>query len=238
MPTKAKNSFASIYHPAPDDSPKLDNDDTMFCQEMVGMLCWVLELGCVDINLEVSLMSSHTTNPGIGHMNALIHIFAYLKQKPKLIIHFYPRHHYINEDRFIKCDCQDTYPGATEDFPVDLPPPLGNYITTTCFVDARHGSNLLNRSSHTGILLFLNLAQSTGTVSGSEFIALKTAVEIIIAFRFKLRCFGIPIDGPTNVLCDNETMCNNTRSHDSRLNKKHNAIAFHKSREAVAASFI
>ena len=39
-------------------------------------------------------------------------------------------------------------------------------------------------------------------------------------------------------MCDNETVCNNTRSPDSRLNKKHNAIAFHKSREAVAANVI
>ena len=73
---------------------------------------------------------------------------------------------------------------------------------------------------------------------GSEFIALKTAVEMIIAFRFKLRCFGVPIDGPTNVMCDNETVCNNTRIPDSRLNKKHNTIAFHKLREAVAANVI
>ena len=37
MPTKAKNPFASIYHPELDDSPELDLDDTRFCQEMVGM---------------------------------------------------------------------------------------------------------------------------------------------------------------------------------------------------------
>ena len=125
---------------------------------------------------------------------------------------------------------------------------LGNKVTITYFVDVSHGSNLLNRCLHTGILLFLNRApihwysksQRTAESStfGSEFIALKTAVEMIIVFRFKLRCFDVSIDWPTNVLCDNETVCNNTRSPDSRLNKKHNAIAFHKSREAVAASII
>jgi len=104
MPTKAKNLFSSIYHPELDDSPELDNDDTRFCQEIVGMLRLAVELGRIDINLEVSLMSSYTTNPRIGYMNALIHIFAYTKQKPKLIIAFDPRHPYINEARFIKCD--------------------------------------------------------------------------------------------------------------------------------------
>ena len=39
-------------------------------------------------------------------------------------------------------------------------------------------------------------------------------------------------------MCDNETVCNNTMTPDSRLNKKHNAIAFHKSRETVAADVI
>ena len=72
----------------------------------------------------------------------------------------------------------------------------------------------------------------------SEFIALKTAVETIIAFRFKLRCFGVPIEGPINILYDNETVWNNTRTPDSRLNKKHNAISFHKLRETVAAHIV
>ena len=57
-------------------------------------------------------------------------------------------------------------------------------------------------------------------------------------FVSSLGVFCIPIDGPTNVMCDNETVCNNTRTPDSRLNKKHNAIAFHKSREAVATDVI
>ena len=42
MPTKAKNPFESISHPELDDSPGLDNDDTRFCQEMVGMLRWAV----------------------------------------------------------------------------------------------------------------------------------------------------------------------------------------------------
>ena len=63
-------------------------------------------------------------------------------------------------------------------------------------------------------------------------------VEMIIAFRFKRRCFGVPIEGPTNILCDNKTVCNSTRNLDSTLNKKHNAIVFHKSRETIAAHII
>ena len=81
MPAKAKNPFASVYHPELDDSPVLNANDTRLYQEMIGMLRWAVELGRIDINLEVSLMSSHTTNPRTGHMNDLIHIFEFLNTK-------------------------------------------------------------------------------------------------------------------------------------------------------------
>ena len=41
---------------------------------------------------------------------------------------------------------------------------------------------------------------------GSEYIAMKTAVEIIKALRYKLRTFGIEIDGPVDVFCDIESV--------------------------------
>ena len=73
---------------------------------------------------------------------------------------------------------------------------------------------------------------------GSEFVALKISVELIEALRYKLRMFGIPIDGPTNVVCDNEAVTKNTIHPESTLKKKHNAIAYHRAREAVAAGTI
>ena len=53
---------------------------------------------------------------------------------------------------------------------------------------------------------------------------------MLIGLRFKLRCFGIPIDGPSNVMCDNEAVTKNVRTPQSTLSKKHNAVAFHKCR--------
>jgi hypothetical protein len=38
---------------------------------------------------------------------------------------------------------------------------------------------------------------------GSEFIALRIAKELIVALRYKLRMFGVPVHGPANVFCDN-----------------------------------
>jgi hypothetical protein len=50
--------------------------------------------------------------------------------------------------------------------------------------------------------------------------------------------FGVPIDGPSNVFCDNNGVVKNTSIPESTLQKKHNAINYHAIREAVAAGII
>ena len=50
--------------------------------------------------------------------------------------------------------------------------------------------------------------------------------------------FGVPIDGPTNIFCDNEAVTNNTLVPESTLKKKHHSIAYHRCREAVAAGTV
>ena len=50
--------------------------------------------------------------------------------------------------------------------------------------------------------------------------------------------FGVPIEGPTNVFCDNDAVCKNTTLPESTLKKKHHSIAYHRCREAVAAGTV
>jgi hypothetical protein len=73
---------------------------------------------------------------------------------------------------------------------------------------------------------------------GSEFIVAKIAVEQIESLRYKLRMFGIPVDGPANVYCDNNSAVINSTKPESTLKKKHNAIAYHKVREVIAQGII
>ena len=137
------------------------------------------------------------------------------------------------------------YHDAREQVPNDMPPPRGYSVLTHCFVDADHASNTVTGRSQTGILIFLNKApivwyskrQNTVETSKfeSEFIAMRMAVEHIEALRYKLRMFGIPIEGPTNVFCDNEAVFKNTTIPESTLKKKHNSICYHHCHEAVAA---
>jgi len=45
---------------------------------------------------------------------------------------------------------------------------------------------------------------------GSEFIAMRIATDIIVSLCYKLRMFGVPLLGPANVFCDNQSVVNNT----------------------------
>jgi hypothetical protein len=50
--------------------------------------------------------------------------------------------------------------------------------------------------------------------------------------------FGVPIDGPANVFCDNAGVVKNTSRPESTLQKRHNAINYHAVREAAAAKIL
>ena len=67
---------------------------------------------------------------------------------------------------------------------------------------------------------------------------MRVARDQISALRIKLKCFGIPIDGPTNLFCDNNAVVKNVSLPESTLSKKHNAVNFHIIRESVAAKMI
>jgi hypothetical protein len=73
---------------------------------------------------------------------------------------------------------------------------------------------------------------------GSKMVALRICKEFIVAMRYKLRMFGVPIEGPANVFCDNHGVVKNTSMLESTLMKKHNAINYNAVREAVAAGIL
>jgi hypothetical protein len=184
----------------------------------------------------------------VGHLEAVYHIFAYLRKKPTCTIVFDEKEAQIDEMTFTNPDWKDFYQDAEEAIPPNMPEPLGKSVTVSAFVDADHAGNLLTRRSTTGVLIFVNKApiiwyskrQNTVETStfGSEFVALRIGTELIEALRYKLRMFGVPIDGPANVFCDNNAVVKNTTLPESTLSKKHNAICYHRVREAVAAGTI
>jgi hypothetical protein len=248
LPGKCVTPFSCSYEPWMETSAELKADGVQYFQELIGVLRWAVEIGRVDILLEVSLLSTYLAMPREGHLEQALHIFGYLKTHYKRKLAFDPEHPNISEDRFRKCDWSEFYRDAEEAIPDNMPAPRGKSVTTHCFVDANHAGDKSTRRSQSGILLFANKApiiwyskrQNSVEAStfGSEFTAMKNAIELIESLRYKLRMFGIPVEGSTNVFCDNEAVCKNTTKPESVLSKKHHSISYHRGREAVAAGTI
>jgi hypothetical protein len=146
-------------------------------------------------------------------------------------------------------DWKEFYGDIEEELPPNTPEPRGHSVNTSAFVDANHAGNVITRRSHSGIFLFVQNApiiryskrQNTveAATFGSEFVALRICKELIVALRYKLRMLGVPIDGPTNVFCDNRGVVRNASIPESTLmKKKHNAINYHAVREAAAAGIL
>ena len=101
---------------------------------------------------------------------------------------------------------------------------------------------MANRRSHYGIIIYVNnvpniwYSKQQNTVEassfGSDFVSLRISTEVIEALRYKLRCFGIPVEGPAEVFCDTMSIIKNYSIPTSVLNKRHNEICYHGVREA------
>ena len=79
MSKKPGTPIPTFYSPEIDITPSLISTDAAYYQSLVGILRWIVELGRVEICLEVSLKSSHLALPSEGHLDKLFHIFAYHK---------------------------------------------------------------------------------------------------------------------------------------------------------------
>ncbi|KAI2500467.1 Reverse transcriptase (RNA-dependent DNA polymerase) [Fragilaria crotonensis] len=250
LKSTARNPFPSGYKPELDVTPELNDELASRFLQLVGILRWAIELGRIDIFVELSQLSQHQALPRKGHLEAIYHIFAYLKKHENgARIVFDPKTPTIDERVFNSdADWSDFYGDVCEEMPPNMPEPKGKSVSISCFVDANHAGNAITRRSHTGIIIYVQNApilwfskrQNTVESSsfGSEFVALRTAKDMIVALRYKLRMFGVPIDGPANVFCDNNGVVKNTTIPESMLAKKHNAINYHVIREAVAAKIL
>ena len=67
---------------------------------------------------------------------------------------------------------------------------------------------------------------------------MRQAIDLVRGLRYKLRMFGIPIEGPSDVFCDNESVFKNVSRPESTLSKKQHSISYHSCREAVASKVI
>ena len=83
---------------------ELGEDDAAYYHYLIGMMIWIVELGRVDINTEVLMLSSHLDLPQSVHLDAVFHIFAYLKKKHNSEMVYAPTEVEFDSDAFPKED--------------------------------------------------------------------------------------------------------------------------------------
>jgi hypothetical protein len=93
------------YHPAENTSAELDAEGLRCYQELIGVLRWAVEIGRLDILLEISLLSSHLALPRKGHLEQVCHIFAYLKHGSRRPIYLDPSHPSISKTSYWRHLC-------------------------------------------------------------------------------------------------------------------------------------
>ena len=104
------------------------------------------------------------------------------------------------------------------------------------YVYSDHAGDTATRRSKTDFVILLNVApiywkskkQNSGETCafGSEFCAMKQATEYVKVFPYKLRMMVIPVEDPTFIYGDNQSVLANTTMPKSMLKKKTQSIAY------------
>jgi hypothetical protein len=136
------------------------------------------------------------------------------------------------------------YGNMEEAIPPNMPPPLVKDVDLCMMVDSDHAGEKRTRCSHTGFIIFCNLApmiwlskqQATieTSVFGADFVAMKHRIKTLRGLRYKIRMMGIPLFGPMYIYGDNKFQVTNSSRSESTLKKKCNSICYHAIRELVA----
>lgn len=233
------------YHPELDDSNYLGDDEVSKYRMLVGSMSWAVTLGRFDVMFASITMARYNAMPREGHLKTCLRIFGYLKHHQKGAIRsdiVMPELPGIENEG--GKNWNQLYPDAEEKLPLDAPEPKGKPVKTWCMVDADHAHDVETRRSVTGVLFFLNgtpvkwysKRQHTVETStyGSEITAMKIAIEITMEMRYKLRMLGVPVEGPTDILGDNQAVIINCSRPESMLKKKSHSISWNYARESVA----
>ena len=251
MECQLKNYHSPLeggYHPELDQSEPLSTSQIPKYRMLVGCANWAVTLGRYDIMYAVVTMARYNHLPREGHLKSMLRLFGYLKNHSKGSIRNNLKPMKVSDLPEVKTNWKSLYPGAKEDIPLKFPTPKGMMMEITSFFDADHAHDQETRRSVTGVILFLmstpvkwySKRQNTVESSsfGSEIVAGRITTDIVIEMRYKLRMLGVKVKKCSVIFGDNKSVILSTSLPSSTLKKKHNAIAYHRIREAVAAGII
>jgi hypothetical protein len=213
---------------------------------MIGSLQWVVSLGRFDIHTSTMTMSQFRAAPRQGHLDRLQQMYGYLRKYASAAIRVHIEEPHFSELPDQEFDwCETVYGKVEELLPADAPRPLRKAITTVHCTDANLQHDLLTGRAVTGILHLLNqnpgdwYSKRQATVEtatfGSEITAARIAVDQILDLRTTLRYLGVPVSTKSYMFGDNQAVVTNSTIHNSSLNKRHNALSYHRVREMIAA---
>ncbi|MGL4630091.1 MAG: Ty1/Copia family ribonuclease HI, partial [Leadbetterella sp.] len=106
-------------------------------------------------------------------------------------------------------------------------------------VTGRAMSGIFHFVNKTPVISYCKKPKTVETATyGSEFMVARHACEQIMDLHYTLRMMGIPIDGPAWMFGDNASVITSSTIPQSTLNKRHNALSYHRVRECLAAKII
>ena len=142
---KVNNLFESEYDPLMDLSAELGPIFLNYYQTQIGVLRWMVQLGRIGIITEVSMLASQLELPREGHLEAVFHIFVYLKGHHNAQVVFDPTYPTPDMSMFQKHDWCGFYGDMKEAIPPNVLKPRRKEVDMGIFVDSDHAGDKLNR---------------------------------------------------------------------------------------------
>ena len=241
-----------------DCKPEMDKSELLSTkrhkefQHIIGICQWLILRGRIDITYATCSLSRFAAAPREKHLELARHILGYLKKFPKKGIVIDPTPPKFQSDtekgEYTFEQFGHQYNTFTEEIDPHFPEPRIPQLDTTIFSDADHGHDLVTGKSVTGTLAFVGSTptywKSTRQTSvqtstyGSEFTALKKAVETAVTIRYHLRAMGVVVTRPTKIFVDNKSVFINAANPASSLNKKTLALSYHFVRQYQSAKVV
>ena len=94
------NFFAYHYEPEVDVYKPLYPEIVSYYQPLIGIMQWMVKLGCIDIATEVSMLLSLRAYPRKGDFVSALHFMSYLKGIQKSHMDLDPTHPVIVYENF------------------------------------------------------------------------------------------------------------------------------------------
>ena len=134
--TSVTSPLETVYHPELDTSELCYLEQVAQYQSMIGSLQWIVTIGRFDINTTIMTIQGFRMAPRLGHLSRLKRIYEYLSKMRYASIRVRTEEPDYSEQPEHTFDwTYSVYGNVKELIPTNAPEPLGNYVTSSHYVD-------------------------------------------------------------------------------------------------------